>query len=85
MNDSTLTRKAPSRPAQAPVHRLPPAGARPVSAPPTLDLIACDGCGRSFTTSDGAGMLDAIKGPCPECGGAFQLAQIPAAVRDRLG
>ena len=35
-------------------------------------LIECDGCGRSFVTDDPAGMLAAIKGPCPGCGGAFR-------------
>jgi hypothetical protein len=38
-----------------------------------LDLISCDGCGRSFTALDGPGMIAAIKGPCPDCGGRFQL------------
>jgi hypothetical protein len=38
-----------------------------------LDVIACDACGRSFATQDGAGMLAAIKGPCPDCGGRFRL------------
>lgn len=39
-----------------------------------LDLISCDGCGRSFVTLDGPGMIAAIKGPCPDCGGRFGLA-----------
>ena len=38
------------------------------------DHIECDGCGRSFVTEDAAGMLAAIKGPCPTCGGRFHLA-----------
>lgn len=38
-----------------------------------LDLIACDGCGRTFATEDGPGMIAAIVGPCPDCGGRFQL------------
>jgi hypothetical protein len=38
-----------------------------------LDLIACGGCGRRFATDDGPGMIAAIKGPCPDCGGRFQL------------
>lgn len=38
-----------------------------------LDLIACDGCGRSFVTADGPAMMAVIKGPCPTCGGRFQL------------
>jgi rRNA maturation endonuclease Nob1 len=37
-------------------------------------LIECDGCGRSFKTEDAAGMLAAIKGCCPSCGGRFGLA-----------
>ncbi len=41
--------------------------------PQKLDLIACDGCGRRFATGDGPGMIRAIKGPCPDCGGRFQL------------
>lgn len=43
-----------------------------------LDLIACDDCGRSFATADGAAMLAAIKGPCPDCGGRFQLTASPS-------
>jgi hypothetical protein len=38
-----------------------------------LDLIACDDCGRNFATLDGPGMLAVIKGPCPDCGGRFEL------------
>jgi hypothetical protein len=45
-----------------------------------LDLIACDGCGRSFTTEDGPGMIAAISGQCPDCGGSFALA-VPATRR----
>jgi hypothetical protein len=41
-----------------------------------LDVIACDTCGRSFATQDGPGMLAVIKGPCPDCGGRFQLTEI---------
>jgi hypothetical protein len=40
-----------------------------------LDVIACDTCGRSFATHDGPGMLAVIKGPCPDCGGRFQLTE----------
>lgn len=51
---------------------------RPVDGPSgragRLDLISCDGCGRTFTTQDGPGMLTAIKGACPDCGGQFHLA-----------
>lgn len=43
-----------------------------------LDVIACDGCGRCFATEDGAGMLAVIKGPCPDCGGHFELLDAPA-------
>jgi hypothetical protein len=39
------------------------------------ELIECDGCGRSITTDDAAGMLAAITGPCPSCGGRFRLAE----------
>jgi rRNA maturation endonuclease Nob1 len=38
------------------------------------DMIECDGCGRCFVTYDASGMLAAIKGPCPSCGGTFRLA-----------
>jgi hypothetical protein len=38
------------------------------------DMIECDGCGRGFVTDDATGMLAAIKGPCPGCGGTFRLA-----------
>jgi hypothetical protein len=41
--------------------------------PQTLDVIACDGCGRHFATTDGPGMIAAIIGPCPNCGGRFKL------------
>jgi predicted RNA-binding Zn-ribbon protein involved in translation (DUF1610 family) len=34
----------------------------------TPDVVYCGGCGRSIATMDGTGMLEAIKGPCPECG-----------------
>jgi hypothetical protein len=53
-------------------------GARP-SAPPApgrdeqLEVIACDGCGRFFATDDGPGMMAVLKGPCPDCGGHFEL------------
>jgi PHP family Zn ribbon phosphoesterase len=45
----------------------------PDAADGRLDVIACDRCGRSFATEDGPGMLAAIKGACPECGGTFQM------------
>ncbi len=38
-----------------------------------LELISCEGCGRSFATPDGPGMIASIKGPCPDCGGRFAL------------
>lgn len=44
---------------------------------PRLDVIACDGCGRCFATEDGAGMLAVLKGPCPDCGGHFELLDPP--------
>jgi hypothetical protein len=59
----------PSSPAEA---SAPSPGSEEITAPP-LDVIACDGCGRRFATSDGPRMIAAIKGPCPECGGDFQL------------
>jgi hypothetical protein len=47
-----------------------------------LDLISCDGCGRTFVTSDGPGMMAAIVGPCPDCGGRFQLSEsLPRGMR----
>lgn len=52
---------------------------QPASADRTdrLDLISCDGCGRSFLALDGPGMIAAIKGSCPDCGGRFKLASSP--------
>lgn len=47
----------------------PPPPPREIGA----DLIACDGCGRSFMTIDGPGMIAALQGPCPDCGGQFRL------------
>lgn len=44
---------------------------------PRLDVIACDGCGRCFATADGPGMLTSIKGPCPDCGGRFEMLRTP--------
>jgi hypothetical protein len=44
---------------------------------PCLDVIACDGCKRCFATADGPGMLVSIKGPCPDCGGRFELLDGP--------
>jgi hypothetical protein len=46
-----------------------------------LDVIACDACGRNFATQDGLGMLAVIKGPCPDCGGRFQLTEAPPDTR----
>ena len=59
----------PSSPAEA---SAPSPGSEEISGPP-LDVIACDHCGRGFTTEDGPGMIAAIKGPCPDCGGRFRL------------
>jgi len=42
-----------------------------------MDMIACGGCGRSHVTNDGPGMIAAIKGPCPSCGGRFALLSDP--------
>lgn len=47
--------------------------ATPAAPKTDCDWIACDGCGRTFSTMDGPGMIAAIKGPCPDCGGAFEL------------
>jgi hypothetical protein len=43
---------------------------------PPLDEIACDGCGRSMMSTDGPGLIAVIKGPCPDCGGAFHLVHV---------
>lgn len=45
-----------------------------------LDEIACDGCGRSVMSTDGPGLIAVIKGPCPDCGGAFQLVRVAGVV-----
>lgn len=39
----------------------------------SVDLLVCERCERAFTTVDGPGMLEALKGPCPDCGGRYQL------------
>lgn len=39
----------------------------------SVDRLRCDGCDRSITSMDGPGMLAALKGPCPDCGGRFDL------------
>lgn len=39
----------------------------------SLELIGCDGCGRHFATDDGPGMIAVVVGPCPDCGGRFEL------------
>lgn len=46
---------------------------RPAQRSCPLDVIACRGCSRRFATEDGPGMIAAIKGPCPDCGGEFEL------------
>lgn len=43
--------------------------------PDALDRVTCDGCSRSVLTFDGKALLAAIKGPCPDCGGRFELEQ----------
>jgi hypothetical protein len=64
------------RQAETPADTTP---SRPAPSPsePTYDRIVCAGCGRWFTTIDGPGMLAAIKGPCPDCGAAFELSTEP--------
>ena len=48
--------------------------------PQSLDVIACDGCGRHFATTDGPGMIAAIETcSCPDCGGRFEL--VPPTAR----
>ena len=59
---------------QLPTHLDDRFAAAAVDDHPGLDLILCDGCGRCFATEDGPAMIAAIKGPCPNCGGRFQLA-----------
>jgi rRNA maturation endonuclease Nob1 len=44
-----------------------------------LDRVACDGCGRWFSTIDGVAMLASIKGDCPDCGGSFSLMEDQAS------
>jgi hypothetical protein len=66
MTTSFPTRNDPDG-ASRPPGRPDPAGRL------ALQVIACDGCGRRFTTSDGPGMMASIKGPCPDCGGRFRL------------
>lgn len=58
-----------------PLSAFPEGTTSPPPLPQELDLdeITCDGCGRSFMTMDGPGMIAAIKGPCPNCGGRFRL------------
>jgi hypothetical protein len=38
-----------------------------------FDHIACRSCGWQFPAPEGAAMLFALKGPCPNCGGEFEL------------
>ena len=62
-------------------HQTEPGENRPVAKPSSpapgpvrpLELIACDVCGRHFATDDGPGMIAVLKGPCPDCGGHFEL------------
>jgi hypothetical protein len=58
---------------QAGKGRTPAQSPPPTQSPPPLEMIACDGCGRRFTTDDGPGMIALIKGTCPDCGGRFGL------------
>jgi hypothetical protein len=56
------------------VAQSPPGPGAAVGNPDSgLEVLACDGCGRSFSTIDGTAMLAAIKGSCPDCDGAFEL------------
>jgi hypothetical protein len=43
------------------------------------EVIACNGCGRSFVVDDAYAMLAAIEGPCPVCGGTFAASPTPGA------
>lgn len=56
---------------------LPEGTTSPPPLPQQLGLeeIACDGCKRSFMAMDGPGMIAAIQGPCPDCGGRFRLVK----------
>lgn len=69
-HQSEMGRDSHTQPAQ--LEEPSPLGAGVVGSA-HLDLIACDGCGRRFATRDGCEMVAAIKGPCPSCGGRFQL------------
>jgi len=51
------------------------APATPPAPKPDCDWISCGSCGRTFSTVDGPGMIAAIKGPCPDCGGTFELVE----------
>jgi ribosomal protein S27AE len=60
--------------------QLPPVVAEPVrdiqEAVPEaedFDSISCGRCGWWFPAPEGAAMLFALKGPCPNCGGEFEL------------
>ena len=44
----------------------------------TFDRVACRDCGLSFPAGEGLVLHFALKGPCPACGGSFQLALAPA-------
>jgi hypothetical protein len=53
-----------------------PAAQDPDSRLAPLDEIACDGCGRSVMSTDGPGLIAVIEGPCPDCGGTFELVRV---------
>ena len=40
----------------------------------SMDRLECDGCDNVILTVDGQAMLQALKGPCPLCGGTYQPA-----------
>jgi hypothetical protein len=44
-----------------------------------IDRVACRDCGLSFPAGEGLVLHFALKGPCPECGGSFQLDLAPAS------
>ena len=44
-----------------------------------FDRVACRDCGLSFPAGEGLALHFALKGPCPECGGSFQLDLAPAS------
>jgi hypothetical protein len=74
MSDPSVSEETGLHPPDlAPASDRPPPAGLPTPEP-KCDWIVCDGCGRTFSTMDGRGMIAAIKGPCPDCGGTFELA-----------